>query len=425
VRADCDVVVVGAGLAGLAAAWSAAAAGARVVLCEREERVGGNVAQAQVHTLCGLYLAADDGDPVFANPGWPARFARELARAGAAGLPQRNGRVWVLPTSPARVVDVALARCRETPHLELRLGHALAGAAFDADGARLELASRDAARHELRCAALVDASGDAAAAHLAGAASPAAPETLRQRASYVVALAGVRDDAAEGSARVGLSHAIARAARSGELPAACESASLRRGAQGEHYLSLNLPRSGELSDDPLDARALNACSERARALAAQLVEHLAKTRPGFERARVASWPARVGIREARRLDGALTLAREDILEGRRRDDEVALSTWPIELWEDHRRARFEHPRAAAGIPLGALIARAVPRLAAAGRCISGTHEALGALRVLGTALATGEAAGVAAALAAARGCALAAIAPGEIRAYIRASSERE
>ena len=108
-----------------------------------------------------------------------------------------------------------------------------------------------------------------------------------------------------------------------------------------------------------------------------------------------------------------------MLAGRRCAGEVARSSWPIELWEDHRRASFEYPEGAASIPLGALLSRGQPWLAAAGRCISGTHEALGALRVLGTALATGEAAGVAMAMAVDRGVAPAGIAPAEIRAYIR------
>jgi hypothetical protein len=54
----------------------------------------------------------------------------------------------------------------------------------------------------------------------------------------------------------------------------------------------------------------------------------------------------------------------------------------------------------------------------AGRCLSATHEALGALRVIGTALATGEAIGVAAALAADTDLALAEVAPGRVRQEI-------
>jgi hypothetical protein len=139
---------------------------------------------------------------------------------------------------------------------------------------------------------------------------------------------------------------------------------------------------------------------------------------------VADWPARVGIRETRRVQGRVVLAREDVLEGRRSDDEVALSGWPIELWEDHRRARFEHPAAPCSVPLGALVSRSHPALGAAGRCLSATHEAHGALRVIGTALATGEAIGVAAALAVDAGVALADVEPARVRARIHDDAEK-
>ncbi len=107
-----------------------------------------------------------------------------------------------------------------------------------------------------------------------------------------------------------------------------------------------------------------------------------------------------------------------MLEGGSSPDEVARSSWPIELWTDHRRARLEHPKTSCSIPYGALVSRSQPRLGMAGRCLSASHEALGALRVIGAALATGEAIGVAAALAADRGRALDAIAAEEIRNHI-------
>jgi hypothetical protein len=116
--------------------------------------------------------------------------------------------------------------------------------------------------------------------------------------------------------------------------------------------------------------------------------------------------------------------REDDLAGRRRADEVALSTWPIELWADHRRARFEHPAGPCGIPLGALVARGAGRLGLAGRCASATHDAMGALRVLGTALAMGEAIGTAAALAADAKIALPEVAPEAVRRAIESRAAR-
>ena len=82
-----DVAVVGGGVAGIAAAISAAGSGAHTVLVERADALGGNVSQAFVHTICGLYLAAESGDAIPANPGFPQRFAAILRETGAAGDP--------------------------------------------------------------------------------------------------------------------------------------------------------------------------------------------------------------------------------------------------------------------------------------------------------------------------------------------------
>jgi FAD dependent oxidoreductase len=196
------------------------------------------------------------------------------------------------------------------------------------------------------------------------------------------------------------------------------------GRPGSLFLTLTLPPLEGRPFAPLDPDYVAALGARARTHAAAVVDFLRATRAGFAEARVADWPARVGIRETRRVLGHVVLERDDVLAGRRRDDEVAVSAWPIELWEDHRRARFEHPEAPCSVPLGALVSRSHPSLGMAGRCLSASHEAHGALRVIGTALATGEAIGVAAALAACAGVALADVDPARVRARIRDDAEK-
>jgi hypothetical protein len=196
------------------------------------------------------------------------------------------------------------------------------------------------------------------------------------------------------------------------------------GRPGSLHLTLTPPLLAGRPFAPLDADYIAALSAHARTLAEQVVDFLRNTREGFAAARVADWPSRVGIRETRRLLGAIVLERDDVLAGRLRDDEVARSSWPIELWEDHRRARFEHPAGPCSIPLGALVSRSHPMLGAAGRCLSASHAAHGALRVIGTALATGEAIGVAAALAASAGSALGDVSPAQVRARIRDDAEK-
>jgi hypothetical protein len=418
-----DVAVIGGGCAGIAAALASAGSGAHTLLVERADTLGGNVSQALVHTLCGLYLAAESGDAIPANPGFPLRFAAALRGAGAAGEPERVGRVWVLPTDPPRVAATALALCAQIPGLELRLGCELVAAELVTGGSgaqRLRVRSARSGEVELAASVVVDASGDAAAAFLGGADTEMAEPDALQLPSYIFRLAGVECaavDELQGFGRLRVTSAVAGAVRKGALPVGCESLLVRPSFEvGRVYLTLNLPRA--VGYAPLERACADALRERARAAAERVVAYLRDTRPAFEKCRVDLWPARVGVRESRRVASRDPVRAEDVRSGRRREDEVALSSWPIELWQDHRRAHFEHPLGPCSLPLGALQSRSHPRLAMAGRCLGADREALGALRVLGTALASGEAAGVAAALAADTGTPLERVAAERVRHHI-------
>src|SRR5512139_1045437 len=113
-----DVIVVGGGMAGIAAAISAAGCGAHTLLVERSEVLGGNATNAMVHSFCGLYLPATDEQPVHAHPGFPQRFAQGLQRAGGAGDPERAGKVFVLPTYPHVLEGYAMRACEQAAGLD-------------------------------------------------------------------------------------------------------------------------------------------------------------------------------------------------------------------------------------------------------------------------------------------------------------------
>jgi hypothetical protein len=427
--ASFDVAVVGGGAAGVAAAIAAARLGARTLLAERSERLGGNATQAGVHTICGLYRAVDAGEPVWANPGFPRRFAQGFAAAGGAGPVERVGRVYVLPTYAARIAPYAAELCAALLGSSLRLRTELIGVdppTAAGEPARLVLREPGGDPENVEAAIVVDSSGDAAAGALASAELAMAEPDELQLPSFIFRMGGADRSELGAFERLRITHAIAGAVRSGALPVGCESVLLRPGeAADELVLTLNLPRPTEQAYDPLDACQRERLEALARGRAERVAAFLVRTRPAFAGSRIVAWPERLGIRESRRLRGLETLTAADVLEGRSRQDEVAVSTWPIELWQDHRRARFEHPRGPSSIPLGALVSRSHAWLGMAGRCLSATHEALGALRVIGTALATGEAVGVAAALAADAGSALDAIAAKDVRHHILALGETE
>ncbi len=402
-----DVAVAGGGSAGFAAALAAARCGARTLLVERSDVLGGNVGNAFVHTICGLYWPVDDGAVRYANAGFPQRFAEALRASDGAGSVERAGRLYVLPIEPPKFAELAASWCVRSAGLELRTQCEVIAAELAPAGAApqvLTLRSQAGETSRVTASLLVDASGDAALGALGGAdVAAASPEEL-QLPSFIVKLAGVDGSELVGFARLRLTHALAGAVRGRELPGGCESVLMRpAAATDEAYLTLNVPRPAGIAYAPLDPAQLAALEQQARANAGRVVEFLRGSRPGFAKCRIAAWPRRIGVRETRRLAGRIELSRADVLEGRPHGDEVAVSSWPIELWHDHRRAKFEYPQRPCSIPLGALVSRSHPRLGMAGRCLSASHEALGALRVVGTALATGEALGIAAACAADRG----------------------
>jgi len=415
-----DVAVVGGGAAGLAASLTAARFGARVLLLERENRLGGNMTLSLVHTICGLYRP-ETSRPRHLHAGFPVAFARSLRRHDLAAAPESVGRVYVLPTYPHAMPDFLRGLCRARRGLTVHTRARFEGARFDSDGVRIDWSGpEDDTKRRVRVALLVDASGDAVTAPDDGR-QMAEPDRL-QIPSLIFMVEGVDRARTEGYASLRVTRAVARAARENHLPEDADSILVRPGRDEDTaYVTLNLPRPEQGDFNPLDPDQVAALDERARQRARRVVAFLRENREGFEDCSIVRWPRRLGIRETRRLRTRYTLTGEDLLSGRSFEDRVARSGWPLELWHDHRRPTLQHPEGPADVPLRALVSERHPRLAAAGRCMGATHEALGALRVLGCALATGQAAGTAAARAADRGCTLGDVDAASVRDMLRAT----
>ena len=396
----CDVLVVGGGSAGLAAAVAAARSGARTLLVEWHGTLGGMATAALVHSVCGLYLLRTEPGAVEANPGFATEMAARLLESGAAWGPVRMGRVDVLPHRPAAFARVADEIVCATRGLEVRFHTAAIAAAARDRVTQVELFCRGT-REVIEPAAVVDASGDAALVALVGAGSECAPSARLQRPAYIFLLHGLAAGTLDDARRLLVVHRIASGVRRGALPAGALGASLRATDRpGEAFVTIDLDGPPGLAYDPLDARCLSALEVYGRGLADALVGFLRAQVDGFAASWIAALPARVGVRESRRALGERRIETADLEGGATFADAVALATWPMEMREQATGARLRFPRddRAMQIPLGALRVAGVPNLLVAGRCIAASHEAQASLRVIGTCLATGEAAGLAAAL---------------------------
>ena len=399
-----DVVVAGGGAAGLAAAVSAAAVGARTALVERYGFFGGMATAGMVSTICGLYLTSPAGLPEPLNDGFPGEFARRLAALPGCEKPVRRGRAFVLPYTAlafARLADeLTMAAAGLDVYLHATV-HDVARGARRIDGVVVATWERVL---ELSAAAVVDASGDAIVAHRAGAATETTPASARQLPSLVFVLQNVDRGAVAPGPRVALLRTIVAAERQGRLPAGSSNLMLGPSSQPREViakLALN-GLAGEISER---RDFLTVAEQEGRRRVAALVAFL-QTLPGFAQAFVSHVAPQVGVRESRRVVGRYELTREDVLSGRRFADAVARASWPIELWDDASLGpsyEWLEDGQCYDVPRRSLEARDLDNLFAAGRCISGTHEALASARVIGTCLATGEAAGVAAARHAADG----------------------
>lgn len=392
----CDVLILGGGSAGLAAAVAAARVGAQAVLVERHGALGGMATAALVHSVCGLYFLREEPGAVLAHRGLPGEVAERLIRAGASRGPVRMGRMDVLPHSPpgfAAVADALAAECAETRlHTEL--------VAVEGRGRieAVELICRGV-RTRIEPRAVVDASGDAVLSQLAGAHTEQTPAEHLQRPAFIFALHTVEVAALGEDARIRLAGIIAEAVRAGRLERSALGAQFRASGRGsEVYVTVDL--AGPSDYDPTSPEHLSALERDGRRLAVELHHFLRAEYAPFAQAEISAFPARVGVRESRRVVGEATVTAADVQHGTEAADVVALGTWPMELREKATGPRWHFPDdlRPTQIPLSALKVRGVENLWVAGRCISCEHEAQAALRVIGTCMATGQAAGVAAAL---------------------------
>lgn len=384
-----DIAVIGGGSAGICAAVAAARKGAKVILVERSDRLGGMGTLAMVHTFCGLYDPDVSKPPRIANEGLPAEIEK-LMREATGVAPIKMGKVYVLPQHPEAFALIAKRLTDSEPNLEVRHGTTCSAISRETDGSFLV----STGENSIHCRAIIDTSADAVVAKFLGATRMSVPADKLQRSAFIFAMREVDPEATEESFRMRLALEIVRAVAAGELPkealgTACRASTV----PGEIFFTTDL--------DPAPSETLMATG---RALSGNLVKFLRSRFPEYKNATGPIPAALPGIRESYHWLGEYTLTAEDLIDGTWFPDTVAHATWPIELREDTRgpKFRFFARPFPANIPLRALKSAEIPGVFFAGRCISATHEALASVRVMGTCFATGQAAGVAASIFAQR-----------------------
>jgi len=395
---DADVIVCGAGPAGIAAAITAARAGAKVRVFEWRGCLGG------VWTAGLLGYLLDFNKPGF-NQELLKRLDERDMRRGTD-----KGSVVYEPEGMKLLLEEIFVEAGIKFQLHTRVSAAYR------EGKRLTTIATESksGRQAWRAPVFIDTTGDGDLSALAGCSfeygeaesCPCQPMSLhallvcRDVAALQPFIHGSDPSMANGIAINGFLKEIQRT---------------------EHFPSYSKPLLQQVRDNLLlvalnheygvpsfDAAKITEATVRARAELHKIVMGLRKLGGPWEGLQIAATAEQIGVRDGRRIAGRYTVSKEDLIAGARFEDAVVRPTFPVDIHaltaESNKKAAYSN----AGIkvtpydvPLRALIAKDVDGLMMAGRCISGDFIAHASYRVTGNSVAMGEAAGVTAALAAA------------------------
>jgi hypothetical protein len=406
---DTDILVVGGGAAGVAAAVTAARQGLRVSLIERYGFCGGGAVAGLSGTICGMYEASDNpaAPPRQVVHGFLDQFVQRMERRNGLTPPVRYGKTFTRVHDPLvwrEVADEMVADAGvEVSYHTVATGVLLEG------NEKIEGITAWSKQGPMRINArlTIDASGDADLVAMADFASFIGHNGHVQNPTMVFRLMGVdvpRFLAAHGPDTI-MSQAVSDLirqkadAREYDLPRA-------------KIWLFPTPRPGELLCNCTrvigrDGRELNTLFARdfteaeiegrrqVRQYARFFRDHLA----GCEKSFVNDTGVQVGVRQTRQAQGVATLRSEDVVAGKKFRDGIARSPWPIELHSGAKPKLQWLLNDVYEIPYDCFVPQRGEGLLFAGRCLSAEHEAVASARVTAQCFSYGHAIGHAAAIA--------------------------
>ena len=410
---ETDVLVVGSGPGGLAAALAAARAGVEVTLLERFGCFGGNITVVGVE---GFAWYRHEQTVEAGGLGWEFE---QRAKAEGAAVPESQSLSYELDSEGFKMVADKLV-------LEAGI-HPMLHRAFVApimEGPRVTgvIVESKAGREAILAKRLIDATGDADVAFRSGAPMKSTPREELQAASVMFHLAGVNKAAFLDGIRENpstyaswssgewqietsgkedemyspyLGKPFDQARAEGLIPADLDTIAGTWGAvhdSGE-LTYMNLVHLAGV--DGTDPDSLTEFEIEGRRQAMLAIDALRAYTPGCEGARLRNFGMSIGIRDTRKIDAVYNMTETDVRQQGRFEDSIGIYPEFIDGYGIlilPTTGRYMH------VPFRSMVPKGIENLLVVGRSTGGDKVAHAATRNMACCAVSGQGAGIAAAL---------------------------